>query len=179
MPKFKVISVADGSIPVCILTTRNERGRIDHVKVKEMTAENARIFVDKDILVATSNREIIPGDIFFEVDPDLDDEGLPIKTWRYHVLSAGDGGIPVCIFTVHDEEGRLDYLYVHNMTAENAAPFLGEEIFVSVLNKEVRPRDLKMKKYEIIPTLPLDDPFEVDDEEEEPEIVVELALEEE
>ena len=175
MPKFKVISVADGSIPVCVLTTRNERGRIDYVKVRDMIAENASIFVGKDILVATSNRDIIPQDILFETEPDTDAEGLPIRTWKYHVLSAADGVLPVCVFTVHDEEGRMDHLYVHDMTAVNAVPFVGEEVFVTVVNKEVRPRDLKMKKYEIFPTPPMED---YDDEEEEPEVVVELALEE-
>jgi len=164
MPKYRVISVADGSIPVCVLMARNERGRIDALKVKDMEAENAAIFIGKDILVGTTNREIIPQDILFETGSHEGEVELPERTVKYRVLSAADGGVPVCTFTVHDEEGRMDHLHVHDMTAENAAPFVGEEIFVTVQNKEIRPRDIKVKKYEIFPTPPMD---EYDEEEEE------------
>jgi len=155
MPKYKVLAASEDIIPVCVLATRNVLGKIDYLKIKELTAENAEIFLNKDIIVLTTNREIVPSDIVGPLESDENpEEDLGATQRRYHILSAADDALSFCNLTVHDEEGRLSYLHVKNLDAAAAAAFIGEEILVSTLAHEIIPRDIVVKSLAIEPEVP-------------------------
>lgn len=155
MPNYKVISAHDGGVPVCTFTTRNAKNRTDYLKIKNMKAENAEIFIDQDIIVTTTNREIVPQDIILKADISLfEPDDIPPVQVPYKVLSVSNDEIPVCILTVHDEQGRLNHLYVHNMIAVVGQSFTGELIHVATLANEVRPHDIVVKSLEIDPEVP-------------------------
>jgi len=159
LPKYKVVAANADTIPVCVLATRKLNkhtisDKIDYLKVKELTAANALPFVDKEIIVTTTNRDIVPWDIIgpLEMDESVADiEGVQV---RYYILSVADGIINVCTLTVHDEEGRLNYLQVRKLDPEAAKIFIGEEIMVATLSHEILPRDIVVKSLEIEPEVP-------------------------
>lgn len=64
MVEYEVLSASDETIRVCnLLCWDAEYNRLLVLKVKEMTAEGARMLINQKILVGTSNKEIIPEDI--------------------------------------------------------------------------------------------------------------------
>ena len=62
MPRYKVISSSNKVINVCNLMVIDEEGRVQSINVKELTGEGGKIFIDKEIDVVTTNREIIPSE---------------------------------------------------------------------------------------------------------------------
>ena len=63
MPRYKVLSSADKFINVCNLMVIDEEGKVQSIDVKHLTGEGGELFVDKEIDISTTNREVIPSDI--------------------------------------------------------------------------------------------------------------------